>query len=164
LDATYWIRKLALTEHPEGGHYRETYRSERTVPAADAARGYPAGRSFSTAIYYLLRYGEVSRLHRLRSDEVFHHYEGSAFVLHVFDRDGSYRVIRVGDDPERGEAHQAVVRAGSWFGATVERPGSFSLVGCTVAPGFEFTDFELADRTRLLESYPEHRPIIERLT
>jgi predicted cupin superfamily sugar epimerase len=163
-DAAYWIEKLALSGHPEGGHYRETYRSDGSVPAAGAAGGHPAGRPFSTAIYYLLRSGEVSRLHRLRSDELFHHYRGSAFVLHVLGPDGSYRVVRVGDDPGRGETLQAVVRAGCWFGATVETPDSYSLVGCTVAPGFDFADFELADRARLLELYPRHRPIVERLT
>jgi predicted cupin superfamily sugar epimerase len=163
-DASYWIESLALVEHPEGGHYRETYRSSRTVTASGADDGPPAGRSFSTAIYYLLRSGEISRLHRLRSDEVFHHYRGSALVIHSIDSAGEHRKVTLGGDPERGEVLQAVIPAGCWFGATVETPDSFALVGCTVAPGFDFDDFELADRDRLLALYPHHRTIIERLT
>jgi predicted cupin superfamily sugar epimerase len=163
-DASYWIEHLALVEHPEGGHYRETYRSSGTVAAAGADDGYPAGRSFSTAIYYLLRSGEISRLHRLRSDEVFHHYRGSALVVHSIDPEGEYRIVAVGGDPERGEVLQAVIPAGRWFGATVETPDSFALVGCTVAPGFDFGDFDPADRDRLLRLYPRHRSVIERLT
>jgi predicted cupin superfamily sugar epimerase len=163
-DANYWIETLALFPHPEGGHYRETYRSEGSIPASSATGDHPAGRSFSTAIYYLLRWGEVSRFHRLRSDEVFHHYRGSALLLHVIEPDGVYRALPLGGDPERGQALQVVVRAGGWLGAAVETPGSFSLVGCTVAPGFDFADFELAERARLLEQYPRHRDVIERLT
>jgi predicted cupin superfamily sugar epimerase len=163
-DASWWIARLALAPHPEGGHYRETYRSRGTVGPAGADPGHPAGRSFSTAIYYLLRSGKISRLHRLRSDEIFHHYRGSALVVHSIDPRGDYRAVAVGSDPERGEVLQAVIPAGCWLGATVEQPGSFALVGCTVAPGFEFGDFELADRDRLLELYPRHRAVIERLT
>jgi predicted cupin superfamily sugar epimerase len=163
-DAAYWIERLGLVEHPEGGWYRETYRSRGSIPAEPAAAGHPAGRSFSTAIYYLLRSDEVSRLHRLRSDEVFHHYRGSGLTLHLFGPGGSCRSLTVGGEIERGEVLQAVVPAGRWFGATVETPGSFSLVGCTVAPGFEFADFALAERESLLEMFPRHRALIERLT
>jgi len=163
-DAAYWIDKLELVGHPEGGYYRETYRASGSVPTSAAGRDHPAGRSFCTAIYYLLCSGQVSRLHRLRSDEVFHHYRGAAFALHVFDPSGHYREVPVGDEPERGQVLQAVVPAGSWFGATVPSPNTFSLVGCTVAPGFEFGDFELADRAGLLARYPSRRDLIELLT
>jgi predicted cupin superfamily sugar epimerase len=162
-DAGYWISKLALIPHPEGGHYRETYRAQGGVPATGSDR-HPEGRPWSTAIYYLLRSGEVSRLHRLRSDELFHFYAGSRLVIHVLGEDGSHRDVALGRDPDRGETLQAVVPAGSWFGATVGAEGSFALVGCTVAPGFEYRDFELADRATLLGRFPQHRALIELLT
>lgn len=161
-EADYWIEKLGLAEHPEGGCYRETYRAPGRIPGQTET--HPAGRSFSTAIYYLLRSGEVSRFHRLRSDEVFHFYRGSALVNHVIDPTGRYSSVTVGADPDRGEVLQTVVPAGCWFGSTVGTPDSFALVGCTVAPGFDFGDFDLGDRKRLARSYPEHRAIIERLT
>lgn len=147
-NAAYWIEKLALAPHPEGGHYRETYRKD---PAA-------------TAIYFLLKSGECSRLHRLKSDEVLHFYEGSCLTLSVIHPGGRLEILSLGDSPEKGEAFQAVVPAGSWFGARVNEPDSFALTGCTVAPGFLFEDFELADRQSLLRQYPQHRALIEKLT
>jgi len=160
-DARYWIERLDLVEHPEGGCYRETYRSEQSIPGSGA---HPAGRSFSTAIFYLLRSGDVSRFHRLRSDEVFHHYAGSPFILHVLHPGGGYDTVALGHDPERGEVLQAVIPAGAWFGATIESPDTFALVGCSVAPGFEFSDFEPADRAKLIADFPAHTELVERLT
>ena len=152
-DAAWWIERLSLTEHPEGGCYRETYRA-----------GPVDGRCASTAIYYLLRSDEVSRLHRLRSDEVFHFYVGSPLTVHAIHADGRYEALILGRDPDRGQTMQAVVPGGSWFGATVAGRETFALVGCTVAPGFEFADFETADRALLVERWPQHRALIERLT
>jgi predicted cupin superfamily sugar epimerase len=154
-DARFWIEHLSLSPHPEGGHFRETYRAGGRTDG---------GRSFSTAIYYLLRSHEVSALHRLRSDELFHFYAGSSLTVHVIRPDGNYEALEIGDDPDRGNVHQAVVPAGSWFGATVEEPDSFALVGCTVAPGFDFDDFEQAAGPELIALYPHHRDLIERLT
>jgi predicted cupin superfamily sugar epimerase len=154
-EATDWIERLGLVQHPEGGCYRETYRAESRVSG---------GRCHSTAIYYLLRSGEVSRLHRLRSDELFHFYRGSPLVVHVIHEDGRYEPLTLGADPDRGETLQAVVRAGCWFGATVEGEETFALVGCTVSPGFEFADLEMADRAGLVQRWPQHRKLIERLT
>jgi predicted cupin superfamily sugar epimerase len=148
-DATYWIDKLGLARHPEGGYYRETYR---------------AAGSVSTAIFYLLESDDVSRLHRLRSDELFHFYVGAPMTVHVIDEGGDYRRIALGREPDEGQVLQAVVPAGQWFGATVERPGGFALVGCTVAPGFDFKHFEQAERSALVERFPHHRAVIESLT
>lgn len=164
LDATYWIGKLGLTPHPEGGFYRETYRAAGRIPAEALGGGHAGPRSFSTAIFYLLRGGEVSVLHRLRSDELFHFYAGSPLEVHVIDPEGDYRRFLLGSDAERGENLQVCVTAGCWFGATVAAAGSFSLVGCTVAPGFDFEDFERAGRAELVARYPRHRELIERLT
>jgi hypothetical protein len=164
-DAEYWIAQLGLAPHPEGGWYRETYRAVGSIPAeALTASGHGGPRAFSTAIYYLLRSGEVSRLHRLKSDELLHFHAGAPLTLHLLGPQGGYRGAVLGPDPERGEALQFVVPAGCWFGATVEAPRTFSLVGCTVAPGFEFADFEHGCRETLLARYAEHRAIIERLT
>ena len=161
-DAEYWIRALALEPHPEGGYFRETYRSaERILPAALPAR-YTGERSVSTAIHYLLRPGDRSRLHRLRADEVWHLYDGGPLTLHLFHPDGRYGPLVLGRDRIRGESLQQVVPHGTWFGA--EASAEYALVGCTVAPGFDYEDFELGDRESLLEQYPQHRELVLRLT
>lgn len=156
-EANEWIERLGLCPHPEGGHYRETYRSTARVGGGDS-------RAVCTAIYYLLTGKDFSALHRIRSDETWHFYDGAPLRLHLLESDERYRAILLGRDVAAGQRPQAVVSAGVWFGATVEEPGGFSLVGCTVAPGFEFEDFELGDRTRLLQDYPGHRDVIVRLT
>ncbi|MDG4553708.1 MAG: cupin domain-containing protein [Candidatus Competibacter sp.] len=112
----------------------------------------------------MLKGGQHSRLHRLKSDELWHFYSGSALTVHVLDLQGEYGAFRLGSDPAAGQRWQGVVRAGCWFGATVDGPAGFSLLGCTVAPGFDFADFELADRATLLCQYPQHAALIERLT
>jgi predicted cupin superfamily sugar epimerase len=160
-DASYWIDALALERHPEGGYYRETYRAAGTVGGRELPHG--GDRRFSTAILYLLTSDDASRLHRLRSDEVFHFHVGSTLTVHVIEPAGEYRRIALGHEPRDGEVLQAVVPAGCWFGATVERRDSYALVGCTVAPGFEFADLELGRRDDLLARYPQHRAIVERL-
>jgi uncharacterized protein len=146
-DTRFWIETLQLAKHPEGGYYRETYRSERQTE----------GRAYSTAIYFLLPANEFSALHRLKSNEVWHFYAGNELTIHLIDSEGTYATKRIGVD-----SFQAVVPAGYWFGATVEQ--GYALVGCTVSPGFEFCDFELASRAALLRQFPRHRNIIERLT
>jgi uncharacterized protein len=161
--ADAWIRKLRLIAHPEGGYFRETYRAAEHVPAADLPRRYRGRRCLATAIVFLLKRGQVSHLHRLKSDELWHFYAGAPLTVHVISPRGAYAALKLGHRPERGEHFQAVIKAGHWFGATVARTGSFALVGCTVAPGFEFADFELADRDRLIRRYPRHRRLIARL-
>ena len=140
-----WIEALRLAKHPEGGYYRETYRSAATI----------GDRAVSTAIYFLLPAGEVSALHRIKSDELWHFYGGNSLTIHSIA--GRYSTIELSADNP-----QAVVPAGNWFGATVET--GYALVGCTVAPGFDFRDFEMAERSALLAMYPQHRTLIERLT
>jgi hypothetical protein len=121
-------------------------------------------RAASTAIYFLLRGEEFSAFHRLRSDEVWHFYVGAALVVHVIDEGGRYSEILLGRDPDGGEVLQAVVKAGCWFASRVRDGKGFALVGCTVAPGFEFDDFEMARREELVREYPQHRGVIDRLT
>ena len=163
-DAAYWIEKLSLSRHPEGGFFRQTFRSKELIKKEHLPGRFQGSRVFSTAIYYLLPGDEVSRFHRLKSDEIWHFYAGSALTLYVIDQAGSLAKMKLGADFERGEAFQAAMEAGSWFGAVVEDPSSYALVGCTVSPGFEYEDFALGDQKSLIERYPEYRWVIEKLT
>lgn len=156
------IRELNLQPHPEGGHYTEVYRSEGIIETDED--GFPDGRHFSTSIYYLLGSKDQSHFHRIKSDEVWHHYEGSSITIHMISETGSYRKLQVGKDLESGQKPQHIVPAGYWFGVTVDKPDSYALCGCTVSPGFDFEDFEMADRATFLKKYPEHENIIQKLT
>jgi predicted cupin superfamily sugar epimerase len=164
MTAREWIDQLRLQRHPEGGWFRETYRSPETIARAALPGRFGGDRAFSTAIYYLLEGGELSALHRIRQDEGWHLYAGSALTLHLIAPDGAYSTRALGWRPGAGEEPQAVVPAGWLFAATVNDPASYSLAGCTVAPGFDFADFTLPTRAELLEAYPQHRAVIERLT
>ena len=163
-DAEYWIKKLSLEAHPEGGYYRQTYRADLVLTKDALPLEFMGARAASTAIYFLLEGENFSAFHRLRSDEVWHFYVGSTLVVHVIDQHGRYSEILLGSDPEAGEALQAVVKAGCWFASRLRDGKGFALVGCTVAPGFEFEDFEMAKREELVRDYPQHRKVIERLT
>jgi uncharacterized protein len=155
--AAEWIRALGLSPHPEGGHYRETYRAATmTAPA-----GFPGPRALSTAINFLLERDEVSALHRLRADELWHFHAGSTVRVVELTAGDVLREHRLGLDLEAGERPQLVIPGGSWFGARVDSGGSFALMSCTVAPGFDFADFELADRATLRSRHPRHVESLE---
>ena len=164
MDASYWIEALKLERHPEGGYYRETYRSSELMQRSGLPERFPGSRSFSTSIYFLLSGKEVSYFHRIKSDELWHYHMGNSLSIHIIDLDGEYQIVNLGKDVERGDAFQVVIPAGCWFGAAVNDPDSYILVGCTVAPGFDFEDFELGNRSELLKTYPQHRAIIKILT
>jgi uncharacterized protein len=133
MEAADVIRMLALKPHPEGGHYRETFRDDAKV----------GGRAVSTAIYFLLARNERSHWHRIDAAEVWHYYAGAPLALQIVDRnDGPVTRLRLGPDLAGGERPQAVVPARAWQSA--KSLGEWTLVGCTVAPGFEFAGFELA--------------------
>jgi predicted cupin superfamily sugar epimerase len=163
-DAAFWIEKLALVKHPEGGYFRETYRSDGIIPVNALPAGFEGMRCYATAIYFLLHGDDFSAFHRIKSDELWHFYAGSSLIVHVIDKDGDYHQIKLGDNPDNGETLQAVVKAGCWFGACLSVPGSYALVGCTVAPGFDFRDFEMGDGKELIRHHPEHAAIIGKLT
>ncbi len=163
-NARYWIERLGLVAHPEGGHFRETYRAAEYVAAEHLPARFGGPRPFSTAIYFLLEGDQFSALHRITADEVWHFYAGSPLLLSVIHPGGELEEVRLGPGNQARETLQAVVPAGCWFGARVAVPGSYALAGCTVAPGFDFADLELADRAHLLARYPQHRAVIERLT
>jgi predicted cupin superfamily sugar epimerase len=163
-DARHWIDALGLRPHPEGGYFRETYRAAEGIARANLPRRFDGDRAFCTAIYFLLTGTEFSALHRIRQDEVWHHYDGAALTVHVLAPDGTYTALRLGKNTAAGEAPQAVVPAGHLFAATVDDSTSFTLAGCTVAPGFDFADFEMPPREGLLRQYPKHGELIRRLT
>jgi predicted cupin superfamily sugar epimerase len=162
--AQAWIDALALTPHPEGGWFRETYRAAESLAHDHLPLRFGGPRAFSTAIYFLLRHGEFSALHRIRSDEVWHLYAGGPLNLALLHPDGRAQVVRLGMDVARGEAPQAMVPAGCWYGAWLDDGVPFALTGGTVAPGFDFADFELGTRRDLVERFPQQRALVERLT
>jgi hypothetical protein len=165
-DAAYWIEKLALEPHPEGGFYRQTYRADLLLSKEALPSNFKGPRHAATAIYFLLDGENFSAFHRLRSDELWHFYLGASLIVHVIDPEGSYSRIHLGTDSEATEVLQAVVKAGCWFASEVggKDGKAFGLVGCTVAPGFDFEDFELANYEQLVQHYPQHREIIAKLT
>ncbi len=163
-DVASWIQKLRLEPHPEGGYYRQTYRADLVLPKEALPGQFNGPRAASTAIYFLLEGKTFSAFHRLRSDELWHFYLGGTVVVHGIESDGSYFRIQLGNDPDSGEVLQAVVKAGCWFASEVSDGESFALVGCTVAPGFDFEDFELAERRELAARFPQHAELISKLT
>lgn len=162
MKAAEWVKALGLMRHPEGGWYRETYRSAETLARAHLPGRFTGDRAFSTTIYYLLEAGDFSALHRIRQDEGWHFYDGWPLELHLLSPAGEHSRVLLGRDPERGLFPQAVAPAGWLFGAA--STGEYSLLGCTVAPGFDFADFEMPARAQLLAAHPRHAELIGRLT
>lgn len=159
IDAGKLVKLYGLRRHPEGGYYGETYRSEgKTV--------YPGigSRNFSTAIYFLLQAGDRSRLHRLKADEVWHFHLGGPLTVAQIFPDGRIENTILGAEVGAGQRLQHAVPAGCWFGSYPCEGTAFSFVGCTVAPGFEFTDFELGSREELLKRFPDAAELIKKLT
>lgn len=148
------VRRLNLSPHPEGGYFAETYRSAGAIAAAALPPGFSGDRAHSTAINYLLLEGQKSRFHRLLQDEVWHFYLGGPLRLVMINNDGHSSEIILGSEIEKGQHFQFAVPAGTWFAAT-PKPGSvYSLTGCTVAPGFDFADFEMASGPELKKAFP----------
>jgi predicted cupin superfamily sugar epimerase len=171
--ASFWIKALRLSEHPEGGFYRETYRADITTESCKEVKKKlqndspnRQGRSIASTIYYLLKGSQVSLFHRMRhADEIWHFYTGSSLTLYLLEKSGGKLLkLKLGDEPQKGELFQILIKRDSWFGARVNDVSSFALVGCTVFPAFSFADFELADRKSLSGMYPEHEDIIKMLT
>jgi predicted cupin superfamily sugar epimerase len=159
------INHYKLLPHPEGGFFRQTYAAAEQISKEALPERFEGSRSFSTAIYFLLPHGNFSAFHRIKSDEVWHFYEGSPLNIHVIHSNGQYECLKLGSNLNNGESYQLVVPANAWFASEpVGEPGSFALVGCTVAPGFDFSDFELAEAEKLVEQYPSHELLIKRLS
>ncbi|MCS1350920.1 cupin domain-containing protein [Mechercharimyces sp. CAU 1602] len=163
-DYRYWLEKLDLQPHPEGGYYRQTYRSSEWISDEEVSQSFTEKRMLATSIYFLLPHDEVSHFHRLKSDELWYYHTGSSLTIHVIDEEGMYKQIKLGPDLENGEVLQALVPKNKIFGSSVNGGKGFSIVGCMVTPGFDFQDFELFEREELLELYPQHREVITALT
>ncbi len=161
--ALYWIEKLQLESHPEGGYFKETYRSNEIIPQQVLSTRFTGDRCFYTQIVYLLESHQKSKLHRLKADETWHFYEGVPIVLYLISPTGSFSTVTLGRGNE-GFVFQYTIPHGYWFGANIEAVDGFSLVGCTVAPGFDFRDFELGDQKKLINEFPENQSLIKFLT
>jgi uncharacterized protein len=153
-EAERLVRALNLKPHPEGGFYCETYRSGIGIATSGVAR------DAVTSIYYLLSDDMYSAFHRLKSDEIWHHYRGSPISIEIIESDGRHRQVVVGMD----DCWQAAIAAGVWFAAKLRDSESYALVGADVAPGFDFADFEMGDREALIAAFPQHKGLIERFT
>lgn len=158
-----FIQQFKLQPHPEGGWYKQTYKSGEQIAADALPERFGADRVFSTAIYFLLEKGSFSSFHKIKSDECWHFYAGDPLLIYVIEQNGEIKIISLGNDLEKGQLFQYVVPAGCWF-ASRPAPGSeYCFVGCTVSPGFEFDDFELANGNELSAMYPQHKAIIKNL-
>jgi predicted cupin superfamily sugar epimerase len=156
-DAVKLIKRLRLKNHPEGGYFKQTYTADTIVNVV----GYDKPRYISTAIYYMLVGDQFSALHRIKSDELWHHYTGGSLTLYAI-HNGKLSKIKMGKS--RGEAPQVAIKANTWFAASLNDKKSYCLLGCTVSPGFDYSDWELGKRNELIKMYPQHRTIIERYT
>lgn len=157
------VQTLGLQPHPEGGFYKEVYRSADTVEASCLPKGFHGRRSFSTSIYYLLEKNDFSAFHRIKSDEIWHYHAGGNLLIHSIDLDGKYQCKILGASISEGATFQVMVPAGHWFASEPAAHTDFILAGCTVSPGFDFKDFELADKNKLAQEFPEHIALINRL-
>jgi predicted cupin superfamily sugar epimerase len=163
MNARDYIRELNLQPHPEGGFYRQTYRSVESIPATALPKRFDADRPISTAIYYLLEQGDFSCFHRIKSDECWHFYIGGCLNIHLIQINGEYQTIKLGNNIQSGEVYQYIVPSMTWFAVEPSSETTFALAGCTVAPGFDFADFEMCRKIKMLQLFPEHKSVIERL-
>ena len=161
LTAQYWIKKLNLQKHPEGGYFSEVYRSGEEIKKENLPARYSGARNHSTSIYFLLTSNEFSAFHRIKSDEIWHFYSGQAVTLHMIDEKANYSSVKLGSNPDNGEVFQFTIPHGMWFAASIDARDSYALVGCTVSPGFHYNDFELGKREDLVRLFPEHEKIIK---
>jgi uncharacterized protein len=155
------VQVYKLSPHPEGGYFKENYRSVGLIPGNVLPATFGGERNYSTAIYFLLEKGDFSAFHKISSDEVWNFYAGDPLHVFVIHPDGSLEVIKLGNNIVEEETFQAVVPSGCWFASVPTGP--FSFVGCTVAPGFDFNDFEMANAEILVKEYPQHEQIIRKL-
>ena len=158
-----YIEQLQLQPHPEGGYYSRSYASAELIAADALPERFTGDRCFSTAIYFLLVGNDFSAFHRIKSDELWHFYAGDCLLIYVIHPDGTGEMLLLGNNPANGFHFQQLVKAGCWFASKLLNENSFSLVGCTVAPGFDFDDFEMAEKEKLLKEYPQHAEWIELL-
>jgi len=157
------IQQYNLQPHPEGGWYKQTYKSKGQITAEALPERFGGSRAFSTAIYFLLEKENFSAFHRIKSDECWHFYAGDPLLIYIIEQNGELKIITLGNDHEKGQTFQYVVPANCWFASHPATGSEYCFVGCTVSPGFEFEDLELTDAKELSAIYPEHETIIKEL-
>ena len=162
-DANYYVTKLGMEPHPEGGFYKRTFESEEQTSDQELSVAFEGKRKLYTSIFFLLGSKDISHLHRLKSDELWYYHAGSPLTIHVIDEKGNYKESKLGINLDEGEIPQVLVPKNSIFGSSVRDEDTFSLVGCMVSPGFEFQDFELFTQEELLAKYPQHKDVIMKL-
>ena len=158
------VDQFNLLPHPEGGYFKEVYRSKGDISERELTPEFTGARNFATSIYFLLTSSNFSGFHRIKQDEIWHFYHGSPLTVHVIDLKGNYVAHKVGFDLSGKIVPQLVVPAGCWFASSVEAKNGYAFVGCTVSPGFDFDDFELAKCEQLIQEFPNHEAVIRKLT
>ena len=158
--ASYWIKTLNLQKHPEGGWFKEVYRSDEVIPAAALPTGFSGNRSISTSIYYLLEGEDFSGFHRIKSDEIWHFYTGTSAIDIISIEEGKIRKQILGENPQDNQFFQVIVNKNTWFAARLLNTNGFALVGCTVSPGFHFDDFEMANQELIRQNPQIEKEII----
>lgn len=162
-NAEYLIKQLSLQKHPEGGFFAETYRSGEVIPNSALPERYSGDRTLSTAIYFMVTPDSPSKFHKVNSDEFWFYHSGGSLTIHMINEDGELKEVAFGNNFENGESPQVLIPQNSWFAASINS-GEYVLLSCTVAPGFDFSDFTLADKSKLAEEYPDLEEIISKLT
>lgn len=158
------IEKLKLQPHPEGGFFRETYRSQESIKPTCLPEIFEGGRNYSTCIYFLLKSNGFSAFHKINQDEIWHFYLGSTLKLVMISEVGMVSEVMIGNDILKGELPQFIVPKNHWFAAKVMDDDGYALVGCTVSPGFDFKDFILPRRDELIALFPQHSKLIKEYT
>lgn len=158
------IKFFNLQEHPEGGYFKEVYRSNEIIQEENLPEYFNGNRNYCTSIYFLLTFDKFSAFHKINQDEIWHFYKGSSLKLHLISPKGAYSFVTIGNDFMKGEVFQFTVPAHYYFAAEVVKKDSFSFVGCTVSPGFDFKDFVLPSSKELSTKFPKHSQIIKQLT
>jgi predicted cupin superfamily sugar epimerase len=164
LTADDWIKKLELVPHPEGGFFREFYRSDEIYLHSALPKRYTSDRSFCTSIYYLLKRNQYSAFHKIKSDEIWHFYSGCNLIIHIIENNGIYRNVVLGSGNDQNSMPQFIIPKNTWFAAEAADKKGYSLVGCTVSPGFDFSDFKLGRREELISEFPMHSKLISKFT
>lgn len=154
---SFWIKKLGLVPHPEGGYFRYEFGSDIVRRTANGSE-----RKDYSGIYFMVTHDSPSHFHQMKSDEIWYYHAGNVLTMHVIDQDGKYHMTRLGPDPERGEVLSVVMHGGWIFGASVES-GDYTLVSCAVVPGFDDSDYRILTQSELLGKYPEYRNLIMKM-
>lgn len=160
----FYVDKLELQKHPEGGFYKEVYRSDEIIIKENLPGRYNSDRNFSTSNYFLLDGENVSLFHKIKSDEFWHFHDGSTIKIYKLKNDGELKINLLGKNLDEDESLQVIIEKGKWFCAEVVNKNLFGLVGCTVAPGYDFDDFKLGIRNELIKNFPDHKKLIEKFT